>query len=221
MLNSKIKVLVADDHPVFLDGLVLLLNTDPDIEVIDTACTGKELYEKALKMEPDVVVTDIRMPGMNGIEAIKSIKAEKDIPCVVISTYNDQDIFRDALMAGTLGFIVKDAQRGEIIEGVKTVSKFQRFYCSACHMQLVRILNDVEEIIVNPPVGFSTREIEIIKYIALEISSEEIARRIYISKRAVDAIRGKLLTKMEVTSAVGIVKYALRHGLITLEDTMQ
>lgn len=220
MPTSKIKVLIADDHVIFLDGFIMLLETEPEIEVIGHATNGQELLEKAIELKPDVIVTDIKMPIMSGIEVIEKLKDIREIPSIVLSTYSEYDVFKDALMAGALGFIVKDAQKGEIIEGIKTVSRSQRYFCTASQKGLIRLLHEADDVIGSPPQEFSPREVEVIVYLSKEMQSEEIAAKLFLSKRGVDAIRGRLLSKMNVKTSTGIILYALKKQLISLDDTL-
>lgn len=220
MSTSKIRVIIADDHSVFLDGLKMLLETDHDLEIIETAENGKELINKAAALEPDVIVTDIMMPGVNGIEAIKKINEIKLTPCIALSTFDRESLIMDAIEAGASGYILKNAQRGEIIKGIKTVNRFHPFYCKATEAKIIKMISKGR----NTDAGkdsflFSEREIEIIKYISKEVSSEEIGRKLFVSKRTVDGLRAKLLSKMNVKSSAGMMIYALKNNLITLEDT--
>ena len=204
MDTQTIKVIIADDHSVFLDGLKMLLETDPLLEIVATATDGKELVERTIALEPDVIVTDIKMPGINGIDAIKEINNFKSIPCIALSTYDNEALIMDALDAGARGYILKNAQRGEIIRGIKTVMNHQPYYCRSTETTILKMIakgrnTDSSE----TGTQFSNREIEVIKCISKEQSSEELGKKLFVSKRTIDHIRAKLLIKMNVKSSAG------------------
>lgn len=218
MSQSKIKVIIADDHAVFLDGLKSLIEADHELEVICQVENGKDLVSKVRDLNPDVVVTDIMMPGMNGIDAIREIYHNKKIPCLALSTFDDESLITDAIDAGAIGYVLKNAQKGEIIRGIKTISKFQAFYCRATEAKIVSIIAKQKSKNLSKVAMFSEREIEVIKMIGKEISSEEIGKKIFVSKRTVDGIRARLLEKMKAKSPAGMIIYALENNLISLDE---
>jgi len=220
MNSNPIKVLIADDHTIFLDGLKMLLETDPSIEVLGYALNGQDLVDQAITLKPDVVVTDIMMPGINGIDAIKKIHEQQPIPCIALSTFDSESFIMDAIDAGATGYVVKNAGKGEIIKAIKSVNNFLPYYCKVTEAKILKIISKTRPgIAANDVITFSEREIEIIKLISREISSEEIGKKLFASKRTIDGIRARLLSKMNVKSSAGIILYALKNRLIRLEDT--
>lgn len=218
MSPGKIKVIIADDHAVFLDGLKSLIAADPELEVSGQAENGKDLVSKVSELNPDVVVTDIMMPGMNGIDAIRSICHNKKIPCMALSTFDDESLILDAIEAGAMGYVLKNARKGEIIKGIKTISMFQAFYCQATEAKIVKIIAKRRSVHTIKEARFSDRDIEVIRMIGKEISSEEIGKKIFVSKRTVDGIRARLLEKMKAKSTAGMIIYALENNLISLDE---
>lgn len=220
MTNQTIKVIIADDHAVFLDGLGMLLEKDAELEVIATAQNGRDLISRAMQLEPDVVVTDIEMPGINGIEAIKILTETAGIRCIALSTFDDESYIMDAIDAGAAGYILKNAARGEIVKGIKVVNNYSRFYCKSTEAKMIRIMAKAGAPVVSDKTGagFTARDIEIIKLVAMEVESREISKRLHISRGLVHAERSKLLSEMGVKSAVGMVVYALKRKLISLDD---
>lgn len=219
MATEKIRVIIADDHALYIDGLKMLLATDNEIEIIGTAENGKELINMAANLLPDVIVTDLMMPGMNGIEAIKKINENSPTPCIALSTFDSESLILEAIDAGATGYILKNAQRGEIIKGIKMVNTFHPFYCKATMAIMMKIISrnktgDNSKVL---PV-FSERDIEIIKLICQEVSSEEIGRRLFVGKRTVDGLRARILSKMNVKTTAGVVLYALNNHLVSLEE---
>lgn len=215
---EKIKVLIADDHSIFLDGLKFCIESDPELEVVGMVVNGQELIEAAMALVPDVIVTDIMMPGINGIDAIRRIHEFKEIPCIALSTFDTENLIQDTLDAGATGYMVKNAGK-EIIKGIKAVYNGSNYFCKEIELKIFQAVSRMRPSRTGPDALFSKRDIEIIKMIAQEIPSGEMGKRLYLSKRTVDGIRSELLSKTNVKSSAGLILYALRKDLITLDDT--
>lgn len=217
-MNQKIKVIIADDHDVYRDGLKMLLNSDPDIEVIAEARTGDELIEKASQYSPDVILTDLIMrPGKNGIAAIKELYEMGFRRFIAISTFDSEQLIIEALQAGASGYILKHTKRVEIVAAIKEVFAYRKYYCQFTSARLPRM---IEELQLNPSRKkkhdlFSEKEKAIIRLICREKTSEEIGAILFMSKRTVDSIRKRLKIKMNVKTSGGIVLYAIDNGLYT------
>jgi DNA-binding NarL/FixJ family response regulator len=219
MSTKKIKVIIADDHSLFRDGLKMLLHTDDEIEVVAEASNGKELIELSSRYKPDVVITDLMMPGMNGVQAIRQLSQNKSIGIVAITTFDNEYLVSQALEAGALGFIVKNAQDGEVIEAVKAVNRYQSYHCRSTSARLATIITKSK---YDPGTRaihqlFSEKEKELIRLICEEKSNEEIGRILFMSKRTVEGIRSKILVKMNVKTAAGVALYAVKNSLFFLE----
>ena len=131
MMPEKIKVIIADDHELIRDGLKLLFNGDEQIQLIGEAVNGKELIELAAKQIPDVILTDLIMPVKDGVEAIKELFSRGIKRIIALSTFDSERLIVDALEAGAIGYILKNAQRGEIVEAIIKVYNFKPYYCSS------------------------------------------------------------------------------------------
>ena len=214
-MNQKIKVIIADDHDVYRDGLKVLLNSDPDIEVIAEARNGDELIEKASEHSPDVILTDLIMrPGKNGIDAIKELYEIGFRRFIAISTFDSEQLIIEALQAGASGYIIKHAKRIEIVAAIKEVFAYKNYYCKFTSARLPQM---IEELQLNASMKkkhdlFSENEKAIIRLICQEKTSEEIGAALFMSKRTVDGIRLRLKIKMNVKSTGGIILYAIRNG---------
>lgn len=213
--NEKIKVVIADDHDLYRDGLQSLLSKDPEIKVVAEACNGAQLIDMTAMHHPDVVITDLCMPGISGIEAIKEIHKNGLKRIIVLSTFDNEQFIVEALEAGAIGYIIKNAQKGEIIEAIKTVDQFHPYYCQSTSLRLVKNISKSKFNPYSPITSnlFSEKEKEIIRLICREKSSEEIAQSLYMSKRTVDGIRGRILSKMNVKSIAGLVIYAVKNSI--------
>jgi DNA-binding NarL/FixJ family response regulator len=172
--DIKIRLVIADDHDIYRDGLNILLSKDKDIQVVGEASNGRRLIELVKLCKPDVVISDLIMPDMDGIEAIKAI-SELGLPvrCIALSTFDSDHLIVRALEVGALGYIIKNAQRGEIIEAVKKVYEYNPYYCKSTSSKLVRMISYSR---FNPYTKsnldlFSEKEKEIIRLICIEKTS--------------------------------------------------
>ncbi len=218
-LNKKIKVIIADDHEIYRDGLVNLLNRASGIEIVATAENGQELVAMARKYTPDIVLTDLRMPGLDGISAIRLIAGlEQPIGQIVISTYDDAQLIGEAFEAGALGYIVKNADASEIMNAIKTVYQGQFYHCNTSSSRIMQTITDsrFNPMIIAQNRLFEPREKDIIQMICMENSSKEIAKTLNLSERSVDGIRRRIMKKMNVHSLAGLTRYAIRNKLFDI-----
>jgi DNA-binding NarL/FixJ family response regulator len=220
MITEKIRLVIADDHVLIRDGLRMLLDMDEDIEIVAEASDGKDLVQMASQCSPDVVITDLMMPGMSGIQAIREMYLTGFRRIIALSFYESEPLIVEALEAGALGYIAKNARRGEIIEAIKTVYKFHPYYSQSTSSRLVRLISNsnFNPYIRSAPVLFSEKEKEIIRLICQEKSSEEISQVLLTSKRTVDGMRAKILSKMNVRTVAGVAIYAIKNAIYFLTD---
>jgi len=217
-MNQKIKVIIADDHDVYRDGLKLLLNPDPDIEVVAEAHTGDELIEKACEHSPDVILTDLIMrPGKSGIDAIKELYKVGFRRFIAISTFDSEQLIIEALKAGASGYIIKHTKRAEIVAAIKEVFAYKKYYCKFTSARLPQM---IEELQLDASTKkkqdlFSENEKAVIRLLCQQKTSEEIGAALFTAKRTVDGIRQRLKLKMNVKNTGGIILYAIRNGLFT------
>lgn len=218
--NNKIRVLIADDHTVYLDGLEVLLSNHDDIELVGAAVNGEQLIRLARQLSPDVILTDLKMPGIDGIQAIKEITA-LNLPCacIALSTFDTDYLIIEALEAGAMGYITKNVQRNEIIEAIKTVHDRQPYYCRTTSLRLARQIGKSS---FNPynKAGlhlFNELEKEMICLICREKTSEDIGKELFMAKRTVEGIRAKILEKAGVKTPIGLVVYAIKNAIYFIQ----
>lgn len=215
--SNKIRVLLADDHAVLRAGLRALLNNEPDMEVVGEASDGRQAIDKAEELRPDVIVMDITMPGMNGLDATRQI-AEKGLPCrvLVLTVHTEQQYLLPVLQAGGSGFVLKQAADTELIEAIRTVHRGQAFlYPTATSMLLQDYRKRVATGDDDKFDGLSEREREVLKFTAEGFSSQEIGERLIISAKTVDTYRQRIMDKLNIHHRSELVRYALRKGLLT------
>lgn len=214
-MNLRIQLIIADDHEVYRDGLKTLLDKSPDLQVIGEASNGMELVSLCHLKVPDVILTDIMMPVMDGVEATSVItKNFPAIRVIALSMFNQDNLILDMLNAGAMGYLIKNAHKNEILEAIKSVYRNTPYYCKSTSIKLARLIG-VSQFGNNAKskVFFSQKEKDIIRLICEEKTSKEIGDELHLSMRTVEEYRQRLKDKMEVKGTTGIVIYAIRNDL--------
>jgi len=222
MKHKKIKVIIADDHDLFRDGLRMLLEKDDEINICADASNGEQLVKLANRYRPDVILTDLAMPVMSGIQAIREIyskRTKEEVKMVAISTFDSERLIVEALEAGALGYLIKNAQRGEVIDAIKTTYSNAPYYCKSTSSRLTRLISisDFNPYSAEIPQLFSEIERQVIRLIIEEKSTEEIRAILFMSKRTVDRIRCGILEKMNVKTPAGVAIYAVKTSLYVIK----
>ena len=209
---NKIKLLIADDHKILLDGIVSLLQPEDSFEVAATAGNGYEVMELVNKNDYDVCLLDINMPGMDGMEAAKLIKASKpDIKIIILTTYNDKEIISELIHIGVSGYLLKNSDKLELVEAIKKVMSGRNYFSAEVEeiiMQGVAEKKNTEVIVL------TEREIEIVKLLGREYTNEKIATELHISYRTVETHRKNIMQKTKSHNLAGLLKHAYGKGLI-------
>ncbi len=224
-VSKKIRVLIADDHQVVREGLTSVLESKGDIEVVGLAADGKEALQKARELSPDVVIMDISMPNMNGVEATRQIKKESpQIGVVVLTMYGDEEYIFDLVRAGAAGYLLKDADSAQIAKAIRAVSKGE----SMIHPSIAaKILNEFSQLSSGKtPKGanaaksedsLSEREVEVLRLMADGKSNKEIANDLDLSDKTIKNHIHHVFQKLKVTDRTKAVMTAMRMGLIDLK----
>ncbi len=206
---NKITVMLVDDHPMVQGGLRACLSFYEDIEVIGFTTEGKEALDKALELKPDVILMDISMPYMNGIDATEIITDQLDDTKVLIFSMHDSAEFvTSSIQAGASGYILKDTTSEEVYYAIKAVANGKTHFSSS----IAKVL--IENPVRSGNEKLTTREQVILSYIAQGNSSKEIARILNISFRTVEAHRRNIKAKLNIDSLAELVRYAVNHGLV-------
>jgi len=217
-----IKVFIADDHTIVRHGIRLLLEEEADMKVIGEAGNGREAITKVGKLCPDVVVMDIEMPELNGIEAIEKIHENCDsCKVIILSMHSSSEHIMRALKAGARGYILKESAGKELVRSIRSVTLGRRYLSRKITEKLIDIYIDLDKHtsaeIITPLEKLSSREREILQLVVEGHSSAEIADIIYISKKTVETYRSRMMQKLEVSDIPSLVKFAIRHGLTSLD----
>jgi two-component system, NarL family, response regulator NreC len=220
-MTDVIRLLLADDHAVVRSGLRLLLDSQPDMRIVGEAENGRETVRLVSELEPDVVLMDIEMPDMNGIEATRHIKETASKTAVLALTmYEDDQYFFEMLRAGAAGYVPKRAAPDELVTAIRAVSRGEVFLYPSLAGRLVqdyfqRVDTGEQSAMTD---DLTPREQEVLTLIAEGLSNGEIAQELVISVKTVDRHRENIMRKLNLHSRVDLVKYALRKGLIDLDE---
>jgi len=213
---NKIKILIADDHKIFRDGIRSILEKENDLEVVDEAANGNEVIEKLATTSVDVVILDIDIGKPTGIEVTEIISEKYPVVRVLIlSMIGLHDFVIQALEKGATGYILKNTGKDEVITAIRSVAKGDSYFSKEVSTILVEHLNRPRTIKKRPEgIPLTAREVEVLQLIAQEYSNPEIAEKLFISIRTVDTHRRNLLEKLGLKNTAGLVKYAISKGLL-------
>jgi DNA-binding NarL/FixJ family response regulator len=216
----KIRVLVADDHAIIREGLGVMLGNQPDMEVVGVAANGREAIRLVDEDEPDVAVIDISMPELNGIEAIQQLlPRHPHMKVIVLSIHATKPYVYRSLKAGAKGYLIKETAGLEVVKAVRAVVRGERYLSQ----RIADLLTDASfrnlepSMDTSPLEQLSPREREILQLVAEGKTSQEIAERLSISSKTVDTYRSRLMHKIGVEDMAGLIKFAIQHGVISLE----
>jgi DNA-binding NarL/FixJ family response regulator len=220
-MENKVKVLLVDDHDMFRDGVKLLLSSGQSTEVVGEARNGQEFLELYPDVKPDVVLMDISMPVMDGIEAsqIASVRFP-GINILALTMFGDEKYYYKLIRAGIKGFILKSSGISELINAIKEVSEGRNYFSNELLIKLINNLyvaksdNAVEE---SKHDNLSKREIEVLKEIAAGFSNEEIANKLHISATTIRSHRSNLLLKTNTNNTASLIMYAIKNKIVCIE----
>ncbi|HOI33141.1 MAG: response regulator transcription factor [Bacteroidales bacterium] len=214
---EKIKVIIADDHLMVAEGIKSLIEMDDSIEVLQIAGDGKELLHILEFRDPDIVLMDIDMPVMNGLEAMLHIhKKYPDLKVIIISMHEEKGLVKKMTDAGAKGFLFKNSDKDELTWAIKKVHQGGNYFTSRLTLNLInQNKSNIQSDSLDLKKALMTeREIEILKLIAEGLSNKEIGDKLFISHRTVDTHRTNLMKKLEVNNIAGLIRYAIKQGFI-------
>jgi DNA-binding NarL/FixJ family response regulator len=216
----SIRVFTADDHAVVCDGLRLILETQPDIQVVGHAHNGREALTRILRLRPDAVVMDIGMPGLNGIEATRRIhELAPAIKIIILSMHDAPEYIYQAFKAGAQGYLLKTSAGREVINAVRAAIVGKRYLSSTIEDVLVNdyVSQRRGSVPKDPLELLSSREREILQLVVEGKSSAAIAELIYLSPKTVETYRSRLMHKLGINDIPSLVRFAIAHGIISID----
>jgi two-component system, NarL family, response regulator NreC len=217
MSQKMIRILLVEDHRILREGLRAILNAQPELAVVGEASEGGEAISHARELQPDVVLLDLSMPRMNGLEAIKGIKrVAAGVRVIILSVHQDGEYVQGALSAGADGYLTKDSSAEELVTGVRSVATGACYLCQAVVDRLDPIGNGRLSH-ANGQNGnlLTPREREVLKLVAEGYRSRQVAEYLCISEKTVEKHRASLMHKLRATNVSGLTAYAIEHGLIS------
>ncbi len=215
----SVRIVLADDHTIFLSGLRTLLEKEPDLEVVAEVRDGREAVSVVHEKRPDLVVMDLSMPGMNGIEATRQITTKwPRVKVLCLSMHAEEQFVAAVLEGGASGYLLKDCVLNELLTAIRTVMANQIFHCPTITTSVVHSYRAQRA--ATQPSLFSLltdREREVLQLIAEGHSTKNIAARLHLSVKTIDTHRQRIMDKLNIHSVAGLTKYAIRHGLTATE----
>jgi two-component system, NarL family, response regulator LiaR len=217
-MTKAIRVLVADDHPIVRKGLCALITGEPDMEIVGEAADGVEAVDKMRSLQPDVLLLDLIMPRLGGLEVIKQVKEETpDAHILVLTSFGEDEQILAAIKVGAMGYLLKDSLPEQLLQAIRDIYQGQPSLQPAVALKLIREIRRPADL---PPTEapLTERESEILSLVAHGLSNHEIAQRLTISERTVGNHIGGILDKLHLANRTQAALYALRQGLASLDD---
>lgn len=203
--ENIITIVLADDHPLVQDGIRTRFEDIDDIDVIGVADNGKELIEKAELLNPDIIITDISMPGINGLEATRILtKSHPQIKTLILTMHDNKEYMQNALDSGAKGYLLKDQPAFELIDAVRSIYKGKTHFCSTAN----KVFDDNK----NNSNKLTKREQAILVELLNGLNNKNISEKLSISVRTVECHRGNIYRKLDTHSMSGLIRYAKKHG---------
>lgn len=217
-MEEKLKILLADDHAVLRAGLKVLLNAEPDIEVIGEASDGEEAIAQVEILWPDMLLLDLTMPKLNGMDCIEELmKTHPDLKILVLTMHDDEEYLKAVLRVGAKGYVLKKAADVELLSAIRTVARGELYIypsMAAAFVYRQSVTPAVQELKDTKVKHLSDREREVLRYLALGHTNQEIAELIHVSIKTVETYKSRLMEKLEMRKRAELVRYAIDHEII-------
>jgi NarL family two-component system response regulator LiaR len=221
MTPTPIRVLVVDDHVIVREGIRALLAESEDIKVVGEASNGQEAIRQAERAKPDVILMDLIMPEMDGIEALGHISSRQpDVRFLVLTTYSGDDLVFPAIKAGAHGYLLKDSGAGQLVQSIRQVHQGE----PSLHPDIARkLMQEIKQLFPDKkaPNPLTAREVEVLSLLARGLDNQEIAERLSVAEVTVRSHISRILDKLHLANRVQATLYALREGLTTLDHEPQ
>jgi two-component system response regulator NreC len=216
-MKNKVRVLLCDDHTLFREGIKAILKDEPSIEIVGEAADGRQAVAQALQLDPDVILMDIAMPDLSGFDATRRILQTKTKTKVLILTmYEEEEVINRCLSAGAAGYVLKDAPRAHLIHAIDVVNKGGQYLSSRALKKVVKQYVKGAKSAATGYERLSDREREVLKLLADGLALKEIATRLVLSVKTVDAHKTNLMRKLDLHDRSELIKYAIQRKLIRL-----
>ena len=216
---QEINVFVVDDHQIFLDGIVSLLDDEPNIKIVGTAHNGKQAIDRIKTQKVDVVLMDINMPEMDGIEATKQLKKiNPNIKILMLTMHSEPRFIKECLEIGAKGYVLKNISKDDLLKAIDSVYQDKSFLDQEVQEKLINSICNSDEVddrnYDELAAQITQRELEILQLISLGLTSQDIATKLFISKNTVETHRKNMLAKLNVNNTAALLKIAYKKGLV-------
>jgi len=216
----NVTVLLADDHPIVRQGLRRLLESESDFTILGEASDGLQAVQMVDRLKPDILVVDLMMPGMNGMEVLRQIsRLSPATRAIVLSMHSSDGYVIEALKCGACGYILKDTGPGELVQAVREVHQGHRYLSPALSERLIQAyIQTAEELPPDPFDSLTNREREVLQLAAEGCTAPEIAGKLSISPRTAELHRTNLMKKLNLSNQTDLIRYALKRGILSMDD---
>ncbi len=218
---NKIRILLVDDHELFRDGVASLLKTQNDIQIVGSLASGEEALDKVDDLAPDVVLMDIMMGGITGIEATANLKqSSPDVKVILLSMEANSKFIESGIKAGAWGYLPKSVNSGVLIKAIHAVHKGEQYFSDEVSAIIFEkfLKKSMGQKPDNENQELSKRELEVLRYIALGNTNKETGEVLFISTKTVDTHRSNILQKLYLKTTADLVRYALKHQIIDIDE---
>ncbi len=217
-MSKRINYVIADDHQIFRQGLRMALETDSSLACLGEAANGKELISLVKSCKPDMAIVDLKMPEMDGLEAVNILKADyPELHIIILTMFDDEHYIMHLIEAGVSSYLLKNVEPDEIINAMYSIAETGYYFNRLVNNVMLQRIVQKNKIVprFNGGIELTEREKQILQLICKEKTNQEIANEIFMSARSVEGIRSKLLEKIGVRNTAGLVLYAVKTGLVT------
>lgn len=212
-MYKPVRVVLADDHSLFREGLLLLLEKEKHITITGEAADGEALLSLIEQQQPDVVITDIDMPVKNGIEVTRIVKQRyPQTGILALTMFGQDELVVDMIEAGANGYLLKNSKKEELLLAIEIASEGGAYFCEHTNLQLSKMIAGIKTSSPTPAVTFSTTETEVMRLICTQKSNKEIADVLQLSVKTIEKMRTRIFEKTGATNLVGVAIYAIKHG---------
>jgi len=215
-----VTVLLADDHPIVRQGLRHLLEAEPDLKIVGEASDGLQAVQLTEKFKPNVLIVDIMMPDLNGLEVLRQVKDRSPATCSIVLSMQSADVYVvEALKAGALGYVLKETGPSELVNAVQQVIGGKRYLSPRLSERLIDVLlQTTEELTLDPYETLTNREREVLQMAAEGMTTSAIAKRLSISPRTAELHRGRMMDKLGLNNQTELIRYALKRGILPMDN---
>ena len=217
---QRTKVILADDHQIVRQGLRALLESEPDIDVVGEVAEGLTVADMVTRLNPDVLVLDLMMPGLNGLEVARQVNQRSpNVRIIVLSMHANEAYVLEALRNGASGYVLKESSTETLVTAIRTTMEGRRYLCAPLsEMAMEAFLQKAQSVAVDPYDSLTGREREVLQLAAEGHTNTAIAERLSISPRTAEVHRARIMEKLQLTNQTGLIKYAIRKGLLSVES---